>query len=638
MDRHPKLRADGSAEPGRGNCLFWFFIFLGLMAWQGWMTLTLFGPNQARQRLLDDQPILSGRHPLHLYHGYLGASALVERGSLCCYDPAFQAGYPKTPVFDSGSRPAELFLALVGGQFRPEAYKVGLALCCCLVPVLLLTAARGVGLDRGWSCLAVILGLQVWWGEPCREMLEAGDLDLLLAAVAALANVGLLARFDRSPGFLTWAGLFLTAAIGWFTHPVLFAMLFLFSLVYYLSVGARHPFAWHVALVGSLGGALAINGFWLLDWISSWWIRLPIEFEVDEPPRRTFQTLWEASFWGGPLDRALAVVLLGLAVLGLVVLNETRQRPAARLLGLGTGVFLGLALAGHVGTPLTRLGTSLLFVPALLFAVVPAVAALAGTDRLAQRLTRKTWGGLALGGLGLLALGFMGQGYFGTLAVRCSRTIPLIIGLGPEREAPIEALKANTDSTARILWEDRPEPRESSHWTVLLPHWTDRAFIGGLDPTASIEHAKIGLIGQTLAERPLADWSESELDYFCRRYNIGWVVCRSPESLARFQTLAEATSSLGDEERGWLLTLRPRSFVLKGKASVLHADSQRISLADVEPEDGVVVLSFHYHPGLRASHARVQVEGEPDPFDLIPFIRLRVPGPVSRVSLTWENP
>jgi hypothetical protein len=25
------------------------------------------------------------------------------------FDPAFHAGYPKTPVFDSGSRPAELF-------------------------------------------------------------------------------------------------------------------------------------------------------------------------------------------------------------------------------------------------------------------------------------------------------------------------------------------------------------------------------------------------------------------------------------------------------------------------------------------------------------------------------------------------
>src|SRR5262249_24760157 len=75
----------------------------GLFLWQAWMTLTLFGPERPWERLFNDAPILSGRHPLHLYHGYLGASSLRERGTVCCYDPAFQAGYPKTPVFDSGS-------------------------------------------------------------------------------------------------------------------------------------------------------------------------------------------------------------------------------------------------------------------------------------------------------------------------------------------------------------------------------------------------------------------------------------------------------------------------------------------------------------------------------------------------------
>jgi len=54
-------------------------------------------------------------------------------GRFCCYDPAFQAGYPKTPIFDNGSRPAELFLTIAGGGYRPRAYKIGLALTCVLV-------------------------------------------------------------------------------------------------------------------------------------------------------------------------------------------------------------------------------------------------------------------------------------------------------------------------------------------------------------------------------------------------------------------------------------------------------------------------------------------------------------------------
>ena len=51
----------------------------------------------------------------------LGAEAFAERSTPCCYDPAFQAGYPKTPVFDSGSRPAELFLFLAGARYSPAA-------------------------------------------------------------------------------------------------------------------------------------------------------------------------------------------------------------------------------------------------------------------------------------------------------------------------------------------------------------------------------------------------------------------------------------------------------------------------------------------------------------------------------------
>ena len=105
-------------------------------AWPVW-------PGHTADRLLDDQPVLSGRHPLHLYHGLLGARSFLNRGTLSCYDPAFQAGYPKTPVFDDGSRPAEMLLALAGGRYRPSVYKLGVAGLCLLAPCVFAGAARG---------------------------------------------------------------------------------------------------------------------------------------------------------------------------------------------------------------------------------------------------------------------------------------------------------------------------------------------------------------------------------------------------------------------------------------------------------------------------------------------------------------
>jgi hypothetical protein len=639
MEGQPNACADRAARPGFGSGRGWALAWLGLVAWQGWMTLTLFSASASPEALLDDQPITAGRHPLHLYHGWLGAQALAQRGTPCCYDPAFQAGYPKTPVFDGGSRPAELFLTLAGGAYRPAAYRLGLAACCALVPVWLWVAARGAGLARGPACVAVAAGLLVWWGTPCRGALEAGDLDLLQAALCAVAHVGLLIGFDRTPGVRLWLGLVVTAAAGWFAHPFLLILLSPLYLIYYISAGARHRLGWHAALLGVQATALALNSFWLPEWVTSWWIRLPLQFETDSLAHRTFHTFWTSPLWGDPADRALAVAVFALAALGVGCLNQSNRRTAARLLGLGAGSLVILAVVGIGWKPLGRLGTAHFLVPSLWFAVLPAVFALVRLAHLAAYWTGGAWRGAGL--VTALVLGSAGLcPSVGLLADRCARTYPMETGLGPEREALVRTVCGATGPDARVLWEERSGSRDASHWTALLPVLTGgRAFVGGLGPDLCIEHAYADLVDGKLAGRPLDEWNDADLEEFCRHYNIGWAVCWSPAAVARFRTWkqAEPTASVSDQGPGWLFTLRPRSFVLKGQARWLEADCRRIALADVVPEDGRVVLSLHYQAGMRASPSRVQIEREPDARDPIPLIRLRVPGPVARVTLTWDE-
>ena len=94
-----------------------------------------------------------------------------------------------------------------------------------------------------------------------------------------------------------------------------------------------------------------------------------------------------------------------------------------------------------------------------------------------------------------------------------------------------------------------------------------------------------------------------------------------------------------DDTHGYLFLIKRarRDFALKGKAHILHADWHHITLADVVPENGVVVLSLHYQAGMIASPSRVQIEREPCSHDPIGFIRLKVAGPVVRLTLTWGN-
>jgi hypothetical protein len=634
----PCTRADGAAR------LAWIsaaLCFLGLLAAQVWLTLGLFGPDRPWQRLLNDEPILSGRHPLHLYHGVLGACSLRSAGTLCCYDPAFEAGYPKTPVFDSGSRPAELFLDLAGGQYRPAAYKVGLAVCCVAVPIAVAVAAWGAGLGPWACCLAAVLGMLVGWGAPCRVLVEGGDIDMFLGGLASLVCVGMLLRFHSSPGPLAWLGLVAGVGIGCLAHPLFFFVLLVAVLLaYYLSVGTRHGLTWHTCLVTALTGGIALNLFWLLDWVKYWWVLLPLPTGERLLPHRTLRAFWEAPLWGGLADRSVALVLLGGGLIGLGIFNQCRGRPAARLLGIGAVGLLVLALLGIACEPAGRVGAMKLLVPALWFATLPAAFACQKCGIWLRRCTGCPWITLSVGILLAALASWASWPTPLTFVERWCAPVPLAIGLGPERQAVTSLLKEKTTPEARVLWEDQAD---GSRWSALLPLLTDRSFIGGLDPEAALEHSyHTQFADHCLAGRPLSQWSDAELEEFCRRYNLGWVVCWTSAAQARLRgwNRAAAVATLNEDgQTGCLFALqRPRSFVLKGQAGWVSADCRHIALSDVVPEDGKVVLSLHYQAGLQVSPAKVRVEKEPAPPDLIPFVRLRMPGPVTRITLRWEAP
>jgi hypothetical protein len=632
-----------SRTPGRHPA--WLIALVGLLTWQGWLTIQLYGP-EPWQRLIDDEPILSGRHTLHLYHGYLGARSLIERGTLSCYDPSFCAGYPKTPVFDGGSRPAELVLALAGGHYSPAAYKIGLALLCMLAPMLLFLSARGAGLSRGIAVFATALGQLVWWGQPGREALEAGDSELLLGALMVLAQAGMLVRYHHQPGPLSLLGVVITGFAGWFANPLLMALLLPIFLVYYLSAGVRHRFMWHAPLLIGLFVAVGANFFWLSDWVGYWWIRVPPQLEAPLLSSLSMDSIWEAPLWGQGFDKALACLVLSAGLVGVVVLFLSGRRVAARLLGPSCLGFFLLALAGMVWEIPGRLGGCRLLVPALLYAVVPAALALSAVLEGLRRWTGSVAAPLLVAASvpALVWLAFPDEAVAWSEGL--SRVEPLEVGVGENRKALVEAITEETGDQARILWEDRSGPRRGPRWTSLLPVLTGRAFVGGLESDGGIEHATNGLVDEQLAGRPLEEWTDVELDDYCRRYNIGWVVCWSSSACQRFSrwSIAGQGKPLPETEEGEprLFTLRRQpSFALTGAICWRSADARRILLADAVPEqageDGQIVLSLHYQAGMRVSPSRVRLEQAVDSQDTIPFVRLRVNERVGRIMITWDG-
>jgi hypothetical protein len=618
----------------------WLLGVLALLTWQGWLTLALFG-DDPRETLLNDQPIVAGTHPQSLYLGTVGSIALLNQGRSTTYDWSNLNGYPKTPIFDGG-RLAELLLLLGGGTYQPAAYKVGFAILCLLIPCFLLLTAKSLGIGNLTSLIATFLGQLIWWGPHGRSALMTGDCELYLASLAALAHVGSLIAFHRSTSISSWFGLLITGAVGWYLQPMLFPIALPVLLTYYLSVGERHDFlTWHVAFWWVEILALLVNVPWLIDWVDSWWLRTALPSAVGLLEHRTIRTIWDAPLWGGETGRFLALILIASAAVGNIILHQTGERTTARLLGTAAAGALVLALLGISWEPLGVVGTAALFAPSLWFACIPAAHAWIWTF---ERLWRFGGSGRLLAGMTLATL----IGVFSYwneipqhLLTRCLPGEPLDIGLGPRREAIVQTLIARTDTQARILWEERDCNRLASRWAALLPILTKRSYIGGLDPDGLIEHSSITLNRQNLAGQPIAVWTESEFLDYCRRYNVRWIAAWSPAVVEKLEEWpsVKKSSPLVDDVSGWLFEVdRTPTYALKGKADVVDANGQSITFANVEPDNGEVIISLHYQAGMRAYPGRVQVERANYGGGLIDFVRLRLAVPAARVTLTWERP
>jgi hypothetical protein len=397
--------------------------------------------------------------------------------------------------------------------------------------------------------------------------------------------------------------------------------------------------AWHLALAGVTAGGLAANADGLLDWARYAWIRLPVllgdGFESALPD---MPSVWSGALAAGEAGSAIALLIAAGGLVGLAGWC-TRSRGALLLLG-GTAAGLVLAVtAAQLWPPLRALGLEKMTALALACAVCPCAATLARAGRSVVWHPRLTIA-MCLTAVAALALTGKEGSDPRSQAVPRLRLPKLTVGLNPERQALVRVISERTTAEARILWEDRPHAA-GGYWTPLLPPLTGRTFLGGLDPEGCVEHAFARLADGSLAGRPLADWTDAELGRFCDRYNVGWVVAWTREAVDRFTGWPRAipTAQLTDGGAGRMFAIdRKASFILKGKGRWLQADARRVALAEVEPEDGVVILSLHYQAGWRVAPSDVLVERDPDPEDPIPLLRLRLTGPVARLTLTWDDP
>ena len=625
-----------------------------------------------------ESPVVVVDHAIHEYHGALGARFVREAGTTWGYDPFFMAGYPETPVWDSSSNPAILF-ELLGGPsgFRP--YKVGLFACSVGLLLAVAGGAWAAGLGMAEVALASALAFLVFWTGFPVALWRSGLFAFITAAAGVGLLLGLCTLFDRKPNRWSWLAMALAGSGLFYLHVTAPVMAFGGLLAFYATRGPQHGWRWHAAILGAAGLAVAMN----LPWLAALWkfrgLRVGSGFFM------TTDSAWflVEFFTAASVEGRMSLALLILGIPGLVLWGLRGRGASAAAFGGGIVALMLLTGLGSLWGP-TKTLEPLRFRVTFLFLL--AVPASSGVVEASKGLARLIGGGVRgrvaaalawfalLGGWAATERPFF-ESCWGYLTYRR----PLVVGIKPEMTRLVEWLRANTDLSARILFEDqlrlleRTDP-ESVHWTPLLPTLLgpdSRMFIGGIYQTAFIKHHEMAAFGDfQLGNRSIDEWSPAQVDAYCRTYNVGWVACWSPLSRFWFDrypgavkvaTLPRysspdlppsnneqewramvrragrevATRYLLEGERSYAIyrVERPRSYFLRGKGRIVAVAPNRVELADVEPEGGSVVVSLHWLDTWK-SDPPLTLKPEPTPGDPVEFVRIDLPGPVARVVLT----
>lgn len=695
---------------------------LGLVLGHAFLCLGPYGGWNAFSQGWPNQPLLLGKHPLHLYHSVLGAKGLLGRGSPTCIDPFFHAGYPKTPVFDSDSRFPERVLAIYWRIFPPArgngnpapgseraksegtvqlvpegevktgspgvanpsakllpqfelpkppqpsnlapkvpevaplwispeefdtATKVYFAqnlISALLVPLVLLGISWSLKRNAPTALCLLFLGLVFWWSPVARDVDRQGNAVWLYGGLLLALCHALLVRYHQGPSLLTWACWTGAGTLLVLIQPIYVILAIPFFLGYTMRVGPRHAWIWQVGLITGALFPLLIHMDWLQDWVRYWWIRRAASLEINQSGAAWLDDWRQLVRPGEPTTVFPLALILFLFFAGWVQLHIGGARALGRSFGGAVFGLLAWVGIGFLWEPARRLETEGMFFGAVWFALYPAARGLLSviTGRWTEVDRAKAGPCLvkAIPGCFVVALvlGMAGPELWSPLW-RMQKPDADNLAMQARQKTVLEGLSRLPQNGARILWEEATSPgRENSEGhSPLLPLLTGRSFMGGLESSGLIEHLGSGLVDGRLAGNPIEDISDRELSGYFTAFNIGWVVCTSEVAEKRFSSHPNVVREGKIGDRALFRIDRTPSFVLRGQADLISATPDGIVLGNLRPDDGQVVLSFHFHSHWEAIPSRIGVEREMDSRDPIPLVRLALDGPVSRVVLRYKR-
>ncbi len=631
----------------------WAWIVLMLLAAGACaVSMSLFAPGHS---LLSTKPIYTNDFSLLLFFIHAGRSFFSHSGRLWGFDPYFMAGYPLDFIWNSN---VCLQVVSVLVPWLPAALIIkGVYAACFIAPVGTLYAGlRLLGCTKGVTILGTMLGVSYCMKGLPMVHAAVGMITGCLVIHLAFLTTCLAVRFVFKGGVRTGLALAISVPLTLLVHKtsvviLLIPLVTLFILGLGTGVAPLHERGRRLlVLIGICLLAVLFNSFWIVPMLHLL-------------PHKTFlkgTLFWQSHYLLRPIKdylwvhQSLGIVtsshkpglmllrqcIMVLALLGTISSLRSGERKCT-LMFLVSSVYLFFLTYFGSFFSLTEQLDPARYDGGLNMFLIPLVCK--GLEVIVGWFRSRGWAyapGLAVIGFCVFLLGAHLLPSFYTDVRACCR-------LTTELPQPLHDLedwiRYHTSQEARILIEDsgyfdRHGPGYAYYHTYfpsLLPERTARSFVGGPYPYVFLDYHYTHFQDGRLLGRDLAAYSREELDGIFERYNIGWIIVWSDEAKRCLEQFSDWIHKDRDIDKFSVYTVdRTHSYILKGSGRA-RATYNEIILEQLEPDDGEIVLSFHYVETL-TTDPLIPLASKNLGEDPIGFIVLKSPPERVRIYLSYS--
>jgi len=582
---------------------------------QLYLTLAAFA---SPEDLFSSRPILNVDWCSQYYWAFAARSLFQASGRIWGFDPFYMAGYPLDFIFNS-ALPVQLSAIALPSLPLGTVIKLFYLATSFALPILLYFSLKNFELNPLPALAGAALGTSYYWLAEPGLFAQWGMLSGAFLLYFFLYPLSLWHRWLQRREARTLIILFLALPLAFLIHKTAFVLLPIPMLLLLIPQLRRLRGADYLRLAG-LGLAVLLANYW-------WWLPFfhLLPFKIEDPTTTFFQNtdplrfLKDLSplqpFFGLALGRDL---IFGFALAGLV--REKSLRPwLAPLAFFFLFTYFGSFL------PLLRHLQPYRYVSAFYFLLLPAAAG--GLRNLRSSFPLQLPSKKMLDFAFLLTLVIL---HFLPNFRLFYYVAPLRSTFEPEVAALHHWLAENTDRSARILiednnlWQGKQRTYGGARYPGILPALLPRECIGGPLPNAFIRHHLVDFSDGRFLGRPIQEIPDDLLKQRLDLYNVKWVVTWSEPSRQRFQRLAPWAALLARFNGLCVFGLeREPDFFFRGRGR-LQADFDRITLSGLQPEEGKVVIKYHYLEGFR-SEPPVKTFPVPVADDPVGFLGLEAP-------------